>query len=253
MSGKLKLGLIGLVGPELKQDMWGTYRRIREIGYQGVEGGEALLDGDTEANVRRFEELGLQVLTVSARPEELRGHVDAVIRRAQTLHARRATIWWGQADSRDQLLADAELYERAGRRLAAEGITLCYHNHDHEFQRRFDGLYALDLLVANTHADSLAFEIDIAWVTFGQEDPARVLRRLAGRVAAIHVKDLARTDERGHFTAPGTGVVGTQEALLAAIETGVEWAVVEQDKLRNLSALETVLFARLLLKEWGLA
>jgi hypothetical protein len=37
-----------------------------------------------------------------------------------------------------------------------------------------------------------------------------------------------------------------------AIDTGVEWIVVEQDRLRNLSALETITVSYLNLKEAGL-
>ncbi len=95
--------------------------------------------------------------------------------------------------------------------------------------------------------------MDIAWVTFGGEDPVRVLRRLAGRVPIIHVKDLWALDERGKFTAVGTGVVDVAGSMRAAAETGVEWAVVEQDQCRNLSAMDTVAVSYLNLKEHGFA
>jgi sugar phosphate isomerase/epimerase len=75
---------------------------------------------------------------------------------------------------------------------------------------------------------------------------------MAGRVPAIHVKDLYGLDTRGEFTAVGTGVVPLRESLLAATETGVEWVVVEQDTLRNLTPMETIIVSYLNLKEMGL-
>ena len=249
---KARIGLVGLVGAEAKEDFWGTMRRVAEIGYQGIEAVAQLLEGDVAANLERFHDLGLQVLATSASRERLRDSLDEVVAEAKALESPRVSVWWGPCESKEQLLGDAELYNAAGARLAAEGIKLCYHNHEHEFKTTFDGLYALDLLAAHTDPKAVWFELDIAWVTFGGEDPAKVLRRMAGRVPAIHVKDLWGLEERGRFTAVGTGVVKVREAVQAAIETGVEWAVVEQDTLRNLTAFETITVSYLNLKEAGL-
>jgi sugar phosphate isomerase/epimerase len=249
---KARIGLIGIVGAEAKEDFWGTMRRVAEIGYQGIEGAAQLLQGDVAANLRRFHELGLQVLATSASREKLRDGLDQVLAEAKALQSPRVSVWWGPCESREQLLRDADLYNAAGSRLAAEGIRICYHNHEHEFRTTFDGLCALDVLAEHTDPKAVWFELDIAWITFGGEDPARVLRRMAGRVPAIHVKDLWSLEERGRFTAVGTGVVKVREAVQAAIETGVEWVVIEQDTLRNLTAFETITVSLLNLKEAGL-
>ena len=249
---KARIGLIGIVGAEAKEDFWGTMRRVAEIGYQGIEGAAQLLQGDVAANLRRFHELGLQVLATSASREKLRDGLDQVLAEAKALQSPRVSVWWGPCESRDAVLRDAELYNAAGARLAAEGVKLCYHNHEHEFRTTFDGLCALDVLAEHTDPKAVWFELDIAWITFGGEDPARVLRRMAGRVPAIHVKDLWSLEERGRFTAVGTGVVKVREAVQAAIETGVEWVVIEQDTLRNLTAFETITVGLLNLKEAGL-
>lgn len=249
---KARIGLIGIVGAEAKEDFWGTMRRVAEIGYQGIEGAAQLIQGDVAANLRRFHELGLQVLATSASREKLRDGLDQVLAEAKALQSPRVSVWWGPCESRDAVLRDAELYNAAGARLAVEGVKLCYHNHEHEFRTTFDGLCALDVLAEHTDPKAVWFELDIAWITFGGEDPARVLRRMAGRVPAIHVKDLWSLEERGRFTAVGTGVVKVREAVQAAIETGVEWVVIEQDTLRNLTAFETITVSLLNLKEAGL-
>ena len=59
-------------------------------------------------------------------------------------------------------------------------------------------------------------------------------------------------EERGRFTAVGTGIVKVREAVQAAIETSVEWVAIEQDQLRNLAAFETIAVSYLNLKEAGL-
>jgi len=251
--GKAKIGLIGLVGEEAKADFWATMENVARIGYQGIEGAAELLEGDAAANVRRFREMGLEVLTIGAKRERLREQIDAIIAEAKALETSRVTVWHGPCESKESLLEHAGLYNEAGRRLAAEGIRLCYHNHDHEFRTTFNGLYALDVLAEHTDPEALSFELDIAWATFGGADPVAALKRMAGRVPAVHVKDLYDLEQRGKFTAVGTGVVRVRESVEVAIETGVPWLVVEQDRLRNLTSWETLSLSYLYLKECGYA
>jgi sugar phosphate isomerase/epimerase len=253
-ADKAKCGLIGIVGEEAKADFWGTMKKVADIGYQGIEGAEALLslEGGVEENLKRFHDLGLKVLTVSAGREALRDDLAGVIKKAKALQSPRVSCWWAPMDSKEAILKDAELYNEAGAKLAAEGLTLCYHNHDQEFKNVFDGVYALDLLAANTDPKALAFELDVAWISIGGEDPVTVLNRYKGRVPAVHVKDVYGLHERTLWTAVGTGVVKVKESVRAAIDQGIEWVVVEQDKLRNLSPIETITVSYLNLKEPGL-
>jgi len=41
-----KIGLIGLINAEAKQDFWGCMQRLAAIGYQGVESPGQMLEGD---------------------------------------------------------------------------------------------------------------------------------------------------------------------------------------------------------------
>jgi len=249
---KAKIGLIGIVGEEASRDFWGTMQRVAEIGYRGIEAPGGLMEGDVAENLKRFHGLGLEVLTVSASREGLRDDLPALIAQAKALQSPRATVWWAPCDTREAVLADAMLYNEAGAKLADEGITLCYHHHEHEFRHIFNGVCAFDVLAEHTDPRALAFEMDIAWITFGGADPVSILRRLTGRVPAVHIKDLYGLGERGQFTAVGTGVVNIRDSVLAAIETGVEWVVIEQDTLRHLTAFETITVSYLNLKEAGL-
>lgn len=250
---KIDIGLIGIINQETKRDFWGTMEKVAKIGYRGIEGATQLLEGDSAANLKRFNDLGLQVLTVSASRDQLRDDLPKVIANAKALQSPRVSVWWAPCDTRDSVLADAELYNTAGAKLAAEGIKLCYHNHAHEFRAWFNGVYALDVLAEHTDPEYVFFEIDIAWVAFGGEDPSKLLRRMTGRVPAIHVKDVCAVGtEKAEFTSVGTGVVPIQAAVQTAIDTGVPWAVVEQDQLRNLDALDTITLSYLYLKEAGL-
>lgn len=250
---KAKIGLIGILKEEMKQDFWGTMEKLANIGYQGIEGvGAQFMEGNVAENVKKLHALGLKVLTYSANKEQLQNDLGNIIHKAHMLETNRISVWWGPCTTKEELLKDAQTYNEVGKKLAAEGIKLCYHNHEHEFINTFNGLYGLDILAAYTDPNYVYFELDIAWITFGGADPVEVLGRYKNRVPAIHVKDLYSLSQRGLFTAVGTGVIKVKESVQTAIDQGVEWIVIEQDELRNLTELETVTAAYLNMKEAGL-
>jgi sugar phosphate isomerase/epimerase len=249
----LNIGIIGIVNEDLKRDYWGTCAKVAELGYKALEGGAPAQGEDVAAAVVRLRGLGMRYLSVHANRGTLEQEIDAVLERAGLLGARYVMVYWGPADSKAQVLADAALYNRVGARCAARGVKLCYHNHDHEFRTVFDGRRVFDLYLENTDPASVYFELDVAWATFGGANPAEVLRAHAGRIPVIHVKDLCSLTERGKFTTVGTGLVDIRGALQAALDSGVEWAVVEQDKLNHLTSIETAAAAIYNLRELGFA
>ena len=168
---KAKIGrLIGLVGEEAKADYWGTMQRVAAIGYRGIEGAGELLRGDVTENVKRFHDLGLQVLTTSASRERLRDNLDEIIAEAKALETTRATVWWAPCDTRDAVLSDAALYNEAGSRLADEGIKLCYHHHDHGVPERFQRCAGIGYS-RGTHRSELPSSLN--WILPGSRSAAR--------------------------------------------------------------------------------
>ncbi|MFD0672405.1 sugar phosphate isomerase/epimerase family protein [Cohnella sp. GCM10027633] len=247
-----KLGLIGIVTEEAKKDFWGTMRQLADIGYEGVEAPDGLPEGDVAANVRRFNELGLAVATHSASRERLASELDEVAREALALRTSHVTVWWAPCSSKEETLRDAELFDAAGRRLAREGLRLCYHPHAHEFENRFEGIRALDWMASHTDPEALSFRLDIGWITIAGADPAAELTKLGARVKGLHLKDVRTMDPAGDWTVLGTGIVPLDRSLKAAYDIGgIEWMTVEQDRLRNLTPMETAQAAYLNLKEAG--
>ena len=90
---------------------------------------------------------------------------------------------WGTAAELDDTIAKLNKYKPM---LAAEGITLAYHNHDGEFLPNKDGLVAHKEMEKRTDID---FEIDTYWAYAAGKDPIEVITRLQDRVHVIHLKD----------------------------------------------------------------
>ena len=250
----LQPGLIGIVGNHLKDDYFATCRTLADFGYKGIE--SAHPPGDPAEGRRKLADLGLTLLTVSASREALRDDLDGVVEKAEAHGVNRVSCWWGPAESKDQVLADAELYDTAGKRLADGGVRLAYHHHDHEFKSQFDGKSAFDLLVEHTDPAAVGFVVDLAWVAVGGRDPSEVIRSLGRRVTSLHVKDVIepKRDEKSGkppWTTVGTGVVPIVDPCRVAAENGVEWAVVEQDQPRVLTGFDSARASLLNLRELG--
>jgi sugar phosphate isomerase/epimerase len=248
---KPKIGIIpGIIREEMAADLWGTLEWLASLGLRGVEGG-ALASGNIAENRRRAEALGLKTISIGAKREQLVDDPDGLIRTAEALGAEHIVLFWAPCDDRDALLRDAERYNKVGQACARVGLKFCYHNHDHELLTRHGDQRALEILMAETDPAAVHFEFDVAWLLYGQVDPAQYLAAHADRVALIHLKDVADLSERGQFTAISTGLVDVPAVLAVCEEHGIAWAVIEQDRPRNLSPRDSVLASVLNLKELG--
>lgn len=117
-------------------------------------------------------------------------------------------------------------------KLAAEGMDFSYHNHNWEFAR-FDcpaGKTWMDTLFEMSDGTGLNFEIDTYWVQAGGAEPTLWLKKCAGRMPIIHLKDMAVTPEREMRMAPvGEGNLNWPALLASADAGGTDFALVEQD------------------------
>lgn len=144
---------------------------------------------------------------------------------------------------------NAEFYENVkkfGELANKYGMKLCYHNHDFEFEK-VDGEYKLDLLYKAISPELLSTQLDTCWVNVGGENPADYIRKYAGRLEIVHLKDFAGTkggnmyalignDDKKETAAGsfeyrplGSGLQNFPKILDAAKKSGAEWVVIEQD------------------------
>ncbi len=71
-------------------------------------------------------------------------------------------------------------------KMAAEGITLGYHNHHWEFIPNADGSVVYEQLLYRT---KLKLEVDTYWAFVGMKNPVELLERVGERLHFIHIKD----------------------------------------------------------------
>jgi sugar phosphate isomerase/epimerase len=132
----------------------------------------------------------------------------------------------------------------------AAGFTISYHNHNYEFTR-FDGRPALEWIFEATASHHLGAEIDTHWIQMGGGDPVAWIRKMKGRMPAVHFKDFSVDMWTPIFAEVGQGNLNWNEIIPAAIEAGVEWCVVEQDECRR-DPFESLKLSYEFLKTFGL-
>ncbi|HET7558887.1 MAG TPA: sugar phosphate isomerase/epimerase [Limnochordia bacterium] len=210
------------------KDMAGTLRRVAEIGYKWVEfAGYGNLAYDDVKRV--VGELGLSVSSAHVGIDVMQKSPAKVIDEARGLGAEYVVIpWvgeeWRGADGYKRL---ADLGNELGATFKAAGLTLCYHNHDFEFQRYGDQS-GFEILWGRADGAVFQSELDLYWVKRGGDDPAAWVQRLSGRVPLLHLKDMA-DDAKRSFAAVGTGVIDFAAIFAAAGPAGSRRYIVEQD------------------------
>ncbi|OLF13329.1 sugar phosphate isomerase/epimerase family protein [Actinophytocola xanthii] len=136
-----------------------------------------------------------------------------------------------------EIAATAEALNGAAALAAEHGLTVGYHNHWWELESRIDGRSALEVF-ADRLAPEVVLEVDTYWAAAGGADAPELLRRLGGRVRALHVKDgdLA-TDASGQVPA-GQGRVPVDAVLAAAPDAlrVVEFDAYDGDIFEGLAA-----------------
>ncbi len=125
-------------------------------------------------------------------------------------------------------------------------------------------------------SDCLQLEIDTCWVHYGGEDPSAYVRKYAGRLDVLHLKDFvcknlgggpvyALIGENGEekekptlaendfkFRPVGYGMQNFAEILAAAEDAGVEYVIVEQDDSYDTPSLESAKMSRDYLRTLGI-
>jgi sugar phosphate isomerase/epimerase len=127
---------------------------------------------------------------------------------------------------------NANRLNEAAAKAADLGLTVGYHNHDHELSATIDGTPVLEVF-AGLLDPAVVLEVDLYWAAAGGVDPVALLGRLGDRVVAVHVKDGPITPGMSSRRRPldqqpaGRGDVPLAAALEAA--KSVDYAVIEFD------------------------
>ncbi|WP_316800078.1 sugar phosphate isomerase/epimerase [Pedobacter frigidisoli] len=112
------------------------------------------------------------------------------------------------------------------------GMKLAYHNHNFEFKDQGNGATGYDILLNETDAKLVGFELDIFWAVNAGLNPVEMFKKNPGRYKMFHVKDMDKQD-KSVFTEVGTGVINFKEIFAASKTAGLEYLFAEQDLIKK--------------------
>jgi sugar phosphate isomerase/epimerase len=220
---RLSVQLYTLRDP-IAEDLAGTLSQVRSIGLEYVE--LAGLNGRSAEEWRTLlDDLGLKVSGAHIGVDALRDNFDATLEECRTLGIETVIVPWIGPEAGAQGWDEVgKSLEPIARKVKDAGLRFAYHNHAHEFEG--DGL---DKFYAATDPELVLAELDLAWVHIGGQDPAAYVRKMAGRVPVVHLKDYdpAKTPR---WQPAGQGVVDYDSVLAACAEVGVEFGAIELDE-----------------------
>ncbi|MEK3911787.1 sugar phosphate isomerase/epimerase [Paenibacillus sp. FSL H7-0331] len=258
-KGKIGVQMMMLKGKVEQIGVYETMRKINELGYRCVEVSQIPMTADNVSELKRASaDFDIQIASLSAAlepmmpgmpGETLAADFDKIVNDCKTLDCKFLRIGMlplTTIGNKDKIMEFVKKADGVAAQLAEHGIELYYHNHHIEFQK-YDGEYLMDIIKNNT--THLGFEFDIHWIQRGGENPITFIKKYAGRIALLHLKDyrigqidmsaLAGSLDMGKFMQAFTNVVEFAEVgegnldmkgiIEAGLESGSQYFLVEQD------------------------
>ena len=261
----MKKGLIGVqmstIAPAKmpKFDAFESMQKLTDIGFHCIEISQVPMTAENVAGFRRsIDELGMKVSSCTAsvspmvpgmpgeylsNPDDFKKIVEDC-RKLDCDMLRIGMLPMTCMGSYQKAMDFAKEADEMAAKLKEEGIDLYYHNHHVEFVR-YDGKYLLDIIKDNTK--NIGFELDTHWIHRGGEEPVSFIKKYAGRIRLLHLKDY-RIGEvqmpQGEFNAKtfmdafngvvqfaevGEGTLPIKDCIEAGLAGGSEYFLIEQD------------------------
>jgi sugar phosphate isomerase/epimerase len=233
---------------EFKTDVPATLDLVENWGIREVEGG-----GTYGLPTEEFKELlkdrKLKVVSVGADFGQLKENPQAAVDNARAFGAKYVVCFWIPHENNEVFTIDhmkeaAKVFNTAGKLLAENGLSLCYHPHGYEFRPLKNGTL-FDYLVKETNPRYLNFEMDVFWVKHPGQDPVALLKKYPKRFLLMHLKDRKKGTEgnqNGHADVEtnvvlGTGDVGIDEVMREAKKAGVKHYFIEDESSHSVEQI----------------
>ncbi len=240
------------VRDEMETDFYGTIKKMKELGYDGIE--FAGLFGQSPSEIKTFcEKEGITPISAHVPYYDMLENPEKVLSDYAEIGCKYVAVPYLTEECRpgtEGFPATIEGIKKIAESAKKLGIQLLYHNHDFEFVK-IDGKYALDVLYSSVSEDLLKTEVDTCWVKVAGVDPAEYILSYTSRSPVVHLKDytasgkrvgnlykLIGIDDDGEqagedtfsFMPLGRGLQDVPALLEASKKAGAEWVIVEQDE-----------------------
>ncbi len=226
-SAKLKNFGIQLwsVRDDLAKDPKGVLQQLSSYGYKQIEsfeGGKGMFWGMSNTEFKaEMDKLGMKIIS---------SHCD-ISKDFEKKAADAAAIgmkylicpYKGPQKDLDAFKKFADEFNQKGEICKKNGIRFAYHNHDYSFAT-MNGEMGQDVMMKNTDANLVDFELDMYWVVAAGQDIETWLKKYPKRFRLCHVKDRkkgATVTQKDESVVVGTGRIDYPKILKTAKKQGM--------------------------------
>ena len=270
-------GLIGIQMSTIKNKVaelgaYETMKACAELGYHCMEVSQIAMTPENVQGLKKAcDEFGMKIAACSASLEPmmpgmageyLTTDFDKIVEDCKALDCdllRIGMLPIPMMGSREKAIDFVKRADEMAEKLGEHGIDLYYHNHHVEFIK-YDGEYLLDIIKNTTK--KMGFELDIHWIQRGGENPVEFIKKYAGRIRLLHLKDyrigqlklpeggfdpntfMAAFTSNVEFAEVGEGSLPIKECIEAGLAGGSEYFLIEQDDTYGRDPFESLKISR---------
>jgi sugar phosphate isomerase/epimerase len=185
----------------------------------------------------------LNVVSFGADFERLEKNPQGVIDEARSYGAKYIVCFWvphnGDVFTKEDADRAAQVFNTAGRLIAAHGLLFCYHPHGYEFAP-YKEATLFDYMMTKLDSRAVHLELDVFWIKQAGQDPLTLLKKYANRFVLVHLKDRKKgtkntNNGQGDLESNvvlGTGDVGVAEIIKEAKRLGIKHYFIEDESSR---------------------
>jgi len=243
-----KIGDFGIQLYTLRDDMpkdpKGVLKKIAGFGYKQIEsyeGAKGIFWGMSNTDFKKYmDDLGMKIVASHA---DINKDFEKKAAEAAAIGMKYLICpWLGPQKSMDDYKKAADNFNKKGEICKSTGIRFAYHNHDYSF-KPIEGQLPQDVMMNNTDASLVDFELDMYWVATAGEDIEAWLKKYKNRFRLCHVKDRSKTpgtNNSQNSVDLGTGSINWPSVLKTAKENGMKHFIVEQEYYAGTTPLKAV-------------
>ena len=227
---------------QIPKDIPGMLQKISNMGIRELEGG-----GTYGLSIDSFKTLlkknNLRLVSVGAGFKELDSNPRTAVEKAKIFGATYVTCTWIPHEKEftiDHAKKAVDVFNKAGKLLKENGISLVYHPHGYEFGA-YEGNTLFDYMMKNMDPAYANFEMDVFWIKHPGQDPVALLKKYPNRFLLMHLKDRkpgtpgnqdGKADVESNVVL-GSGDVGIADIMREAPKAGVKHYFIEDESSRS--------------------
>ena len=235
-----------MVRDAMEKDAPGTLRQLSQMGYTQIEsygGSKGMFWGLGNVEFKKLSTgYGLKPISSHYNDGDMPFEKQAALA-AEIGMKYLICPWKGPQKSIDDFKRIADEFNHNGAICKKNGLRFGYHPHDYPY-KKVDGQLPIDVLLNNTDADLVDFEMDFYYTVTEGQNPEAYLNKYKNRFRLCRMRDVLKkrlpADDKNESACDlGQGIIDYPQLIKTALADGMEYFLVEQSRYYHETELQS--------------